>query len=718
MAFFIVTDYKIDIKFCQKNFQKFMIIDTNAQLTPNFKKIISRTGVERCGNDYHVVSIVGAQSSGKSTLLNKVFGTKFKTMDENIGRQQTTKGIQCDLAVSSPIFLIDPEGSDSRERGDVDALFERKAALFSIALSDVIIVNMWETDIGRYKAANIPLLQAAFEANVQLFAKYRETVTNVVFVIRDLSTNHKEPLFNQLLNDMECIWKDIHLPDEIKDSKVTDFFDFKFESTRHMKIDPDGFNEDVKRIRGEFASDFFWPKNSTKIVPAESLACYIEKIWTVINENKELNIPSQRELISRIKCVEAVNLAMEKFKKHMARKSESKKAMEFSVKRANDVYNEATWKYIDSVVKEQRRFLYNQMYAIISPILKKKAIDICAAQIDEFKKGTLKNECVLTDDGKWENHTTKRIRRRLSLCENEIKSIVPEGIEWNYDLSGFLETINEIINESKQRISEETVNALTEEVLEIFNKKVYDIYAIPTNKTWNEVSNLVDEYTNILKEKTKAVFTANNIDVPEVDAAVFIESAENIAKDNARFIVLKMKTVFDKSFLYTEKNLPRVWKQGDNINEIYEASRAKGLQILKFFTFMNIKDNPKILISNANVEICKETFERTIIHEYEQARNILDNSSGKRRIAPWAIFLCLILGYDWILFALTNPFIFIIAVMCLTFFVLKKSSLIGPILEIASERLEQERKPEKRSHSKLLKRAKTTGKLVSKVKNE
>jgi GTPase Era involved in 16S rRNA processing len=27
--------------------------------------------------DYHVVSIIGSQSTGKSTLLNKVFGTEF-----------------------------------------------------------------------------------------------------------------------------------------------------------------------------------------------------------------------------------------------------------------------------------------------------------------------------------------------------------------------------------------------------------------------------------------------------------------------------------------------------------------------------------------------------------------------------------------------------------------------------------------------------------------
>ena len=43
--------------------------------------------------DYHVISIFGSQSSGKSSLLNNLFGTKFQTMNEQISRGQTTKGI-------------------------------------------------------------------------------------------------------------------------------------------------------------------------------------------------------------------------------------------------------------------------------------------------------------------------------------------------------------------------------------------------------------------------------------------------------------------------------------------------------------------------------------------------------------------------------------------------------------------------------------------------
>ena len=45
------------------------------------------------GFNYHVVAVFGSQSTGKSTLLNALFGTGFDVMNEKI-RSQTTKGIK------------------------------------------------------------------------------------------------------------------------------------------------------------------------------------------------------------------------------------------------------------------------------------------------------------------------------------------------------------------------------------------------------------------------------------------------------------------------------------------------------------------------------------------------------------------------------------------------------------------------------------------------
>lgn len=68
------------------------------------------------------------------------------------------------------LMVMDVEGTDGRERGE-DQDFERKSALFSLASSEVLIVNMWEHQVGLYNGANMGLLKTVFEVNLGLFGK-------------------------------------------------------------------------------------------------------------------------------------------------------------------------------------------------------------------------------------------------------------------------------------------------------------------------------------------------------------------------------------------------------------------------------------------------------------------------------------------------------------------------------------------------------------------
>ncbi|GMG41521.1 unnamed protein product [Aspergillus oryzae var. brunneus] len=91
-------------------------------------------------------------------------------------RRQTTKGIWMSKnknessSMASNILVMDVEGTDGRERGE-DQDFERKSALFALATSEVLIVNIWEHQVGLYQGANMGLLKTVFEVNLQLFLK-------------------------------------------------------------------------------------------------------------------------------------------------------------------------------------------------------------------------------------------------------------------------------------------------------------------------------------------------------------------------------------------------------------------------------------------------------------------------------------------------------------------------------------------------------------------
>jgi hypothetical protein len=95
-------------------------------------------------------------------------------------RKQTTKGIWMSKnkksasatgsSMAENILVMDVEGTDGRERGE-DQDFERKSALFALATSEVLLVNMWETQVGLYTGANMSLLKTVFQVNLQLFVK-------------------------------------------------------------------------------------------------------------------------------------------------------------------------------------------------------------------------------------------------------------------------------------------------------------------------------------------------------------------------------------------------------------------------------------------------------------------------------------------------------------------------------------------------------------------
>ena len=95
------------------------------------------------GDDYLVLGIIGGQSSGKSTLLNNLFATKFRVMDSHRERKQTTKGIWINISKEYKYVILDVEGADSRERWEDKQIYEKSTALFGLVISNILIVNIW-----------------------------------------------------------------------------------------------------------------------------------------------------------------------------------------------------------------------------------------------------------------------------------------------------------------------------------------------------------------------------------------------------------------------------------------------------------------------------------------------------------------------------------------------------------------------------------------------
>lgn len=287
--------------------------------TGGVMEFVKASGVESSGVDYTVVAIMGPQSSGKSTLLNTVFGTGFTEMNALEGRQQTTKGIWLSRApkVAAPTTLVmDLEGCDGRERGEDDTSFERQSALFALATADVVLVNMWAKDVGRETGAGKPLLKTIFQVNLKLFQPApgrRRTV--LLFVFRDRTRTPLELLTSTWEADLARMWGSIAKPPQYEASSFNDFFEVKYAALSNYEERPEDFAAEALLLRRRFAEDdadtFLRP--SGEKLPGHALALSMAKVWEVVREHKDLNLPAHRVMVANIRCAEIAREQLDSF---------------------------------------------------------------------------------------------------------------------------------------------------------------------------------------------------------------------------------------------------------------------------------------------------------------------------------------------------------------------------------------------------------------------
>ena len=134
------------------------------------------------------------------------------------------------------VLIFDIEGTDSKERGEQRLTFEQTTSLLALAIADVLLINMWTTDIGRYGASNYGLLKVIFECNLKLFGQ--SSAKKLLFVLRDFDDrgNNKEKIQTAINKDITTLWSEIYKPEKFKDSQASDFFEFEFCMLAHKQF--------------------------------------------------------------------------------------------------------------------------------------------------------------------------------------------------------------------------------------------------------------------------------------------------------------------------------------------------------------------------------------------------------------------------------------------------------------------------------------------------
>ncbi len=178
-----------------------------------------------------------------------------------------------------------------------------------------MLINVWSHDIGRQNAANLPLLRMVFEVNLQVFQEADAPKTVLLFVIRDhvSSTTSLEVLAERIMKDMNALWANVAKPQHWAHAAITDVFEFSFNSLAHFVLEPENFERDCNALQERFynhkSKKYLFRRAHPKAVVSAGFADYAKGIWDTILENRNLDLPAQKQVLSLHRCTDTLNQA-------------------------------------------------------------------------------------------------------------------------------------------------------------------------------------------------------------------------------------------------------------------------------------------------------------------------------------------------------------------------------------------------------------------------
>ncbi|CAL9084421.1 unnamed protein product [Musa textilis] len=683
-----------------------------------------------CGLSYAVVSIMGPQSSGKSTLLNHLFGTNFREMDAFRGRQnflssaldlsafiksQTTKGIWLAKCADVEPFTVvmDLEGTDGRERGEDDTTFEKQSALFALAISDIVLINMWCHDIGREQAANKPLLKTVFQVMMRLFSPRK---TTLLFVIRDKTKTPLEHLEPVLREDIQKIWDNVPKPQAHKETPLSEFFNVEVVALSSFEEKEVLFREQVASLRQRFYHSIApggLAGDRRGVVPASGFSFSAQQIWMVIKENKDLDLPAHKVMVATVRCEEIAN-------EKLAYTSADKEWVQLEEAVQHDIvpgfgkkitaimdkclagYDMEAFYFEEAVRTSKRQQLESKLLQLVSPAYQIMLGHIRSKVLDDFKEAFDK---ALEKEG----FSVAALECTQSSMLKFDRCCEDAAIEQaNWDPSKIRDKLQRDIDTHLASVRTAKLSELTALFEGQLNKALAEpveaLLDAASDNTWPAIRELLQRETESAISGFASALSTFALDQATVDKMLvkLKEYSKNVVESKAREeagrVLIRMKDRFSTLFSRDADSLPRVWTGKEDVKAITKSARSASLKLLSVMAAIRLdEETDKIeetlllalvdasnngtknrsiqsldpLASSSWQEVpsaktlispvqCKNLWRQFKAEtEYTVTQAIAAQASNKRNNSmlppPWAIAAILVLGFNEFMTLLRNP---------------------------------------------------------------
>lgn len=481
-------------------------------------------------------------------------------------------------------------------------------------------------------------------------------------MIRDhLGTTPLANLRTTLIQDLTKIWTSISKPQGLENSRIEDYFDFGFAALPHKILQGDKFVSEVQVLGSRFTAGhrnkgardheeleggLFLPEYHRRI-PADGFSIYASGIWDQIVNNKDLDLPTQQELLAQFRCDEisrevlvafdAVITPLEDQQSEAVRLGKptvlpdlgatGSKARVSCIK----AFETSASRYHKGVYTRKRQELEAKVDTRLKALYHGQISAGHKAGVAAFSEAvTHKVKLGQKAGGGYEfaeivaNEKTKT----LGFFRVEAQSLAIQGVPWTNFKSQYM-LFEAELDEVSGKLRKEEMRRLATRVERWVKSRLGDAIGLEFNKLgsgrggsgapetgekpasekdlWDRIWKV---FTGIVAEaEVRFIDRAKSFDASdeEIDVGTWrlrrkswVALRERIDEEVMEGnILMKLRENFEDKFRYDEAGVPRIWRPTDDIEGLYTKARESTLKLIPLLSRFRLESTytPPDLIS-------------------------------------------------------------------------------------------------------------------------
>ena len=486
---------------------------------------------------------------------------------------------------------------------------------------------------------------------IRLWAVVRVLIRNrsnprslLFFVIRDhLGTTPLANLRNTLIQDLSRIWSGLNKPPGLEKSKIEDYFDFAFAALPHKILQPDRFVSEVEKLGTRFRegfrdsrrdafksdqeSDGVFISDYHRRIPADGFSIYAQQVWDQIVNNKDLDLPTQQELMAQFRCDEISREVLEGFDESIIpfenKQAEGVRlgklevlgglgaAMRSARMKTVKAFETEASRYHKGVYARKKAELESKMDGRLKVLFQGQLSAAHKSGVKDFsdavsatvkagqKKGASYDFAEIVDREK---------KNALSKYDKEARGVLVEGAPWS-SYKQEMTLYQKDLNEVSGRLRREEMRRLATRVERWVRSRLGESVGLEFNalgsgrggsgapetgergneieiwdRIWSVFIKTVQEAERRFTDRAKSFDASSG----EVDVGLWrlrrkswgvlrAKIEEEMMEGN---LLLKLRENFEDKFRYDEAGVPRIWRPTDDIEGIYTKARESTLTLI------------------------------------------------------------------------------------------------------------------------------------------